>query len=79
MEINKSVFIRTFVNHVKHYNHDYYWKIRKEVIDPDSKYPKWMRYYWLYKIRKCDSFWNAYMGTEWGCYVCRASTFAAFN
>lgn len=32
-----------FVNHLKHYNHKRNWKIRAEVLNPNSKYPKLIR------------------------------------
>ena len=59
-------FVMFFVNRVKHYNHKRYWKIRSEVINPNSKYPKILRLIWLYQIKKSDAFNNASMGTGFG-------------
>ena len=49
-ELNKLVMV--FVCHLKHYNHDKYWKHRVEVINPNSKVPKLIRLVWLYQIKK---------------------------
>lgn len=53
-------------NCAKRYNHKKYWSRREEVINPNSKYPKLLRLLWLYQIRKCDTIYNSYMGTELG-------------
>ena len=47
----------------QHYDPKRYWKRRKEVIDPHSKYPKAIRLLWLFYIKRCDAFNNASMGT----------------
>ncbi|MDW7658173.1 MAG: serine acetyltransferase [Bacillota bacterium] len=59
-------FIRLVWNMVKHYNHDRYWKMRKEVIDPTSKKPKLLRYYYLFRIKRMDAFNNCSMSTDIG-------------
>lgn len=69
-EANPVVML--LVNHIKHYNHNKYWKIREEVINPDSKYPKLLRLYWLFRIKHSDAFNNASMGTGLG----RGASFA---
>lgn len=56
-----------FVNRIKHYHPVKYWKTRAEVVNPDSRYPKLLRLYWLYRIKKSDAFNNASMGTGFGC------------
>lgn len=56
-------FIRPFV---QHYNHDKYWKWRKEVIDKESRKIKLLRFFWLYKIKKMDAYNNASFGTHLG-------------
>lgn len=63
-ETNK--FVMLFVNHLKHYNHEKYWKMRQEVVNPYSTAPKIIRLWYLYKIKKMDSFANASMGTGFG-------------
>lgn len=70
-ELNKLVMV--FVCHLKHYNHDKYWKHRVEVINPNSKVPKLIRLVWLYQIKKSDAFNNASMGTGFG----RGAVFAS--
>ena len=43
-DFNKSV---SFAMHiVQHYNPEKYWKWRAEVINPNSRYPKALRFYW---------------------------------
>lgn len=59
-------YVHILHSHLKKYNHEKYWKIRAEVINPDSKKPKWLRILYLYKIKKADAFNNASMGTDLG-------------
>ena len=63
-ETNK--FVMLFVNHLKHYNHEKYWKMRQEVVNPNSTVPKIIRLWYLYRIKKMDSFANTSMGTGFG-------------
>lgn len=49
---------------VQHYNHKKYWKRRERVIDKSSKYPKILKIFWLYLIKRSDAFNNASMGTN---------------
>lgn len=51
---------------VQHYNHNKYWKWRKEVINTNSKKPKILRAIWLYKIKKMDAYNGASFGTDLG-------------
>ncbi|MEI6603186.1 MAG: serine acetyltransferase [Clostridia bacterium] len=59
-------YVRFLLHRIQHYNHKKYWEMRSEVINPDSKKPKWLRLYWLYRIKKSDAFNNASMGTDLG-------------
>ncbi|MGE5423523.1 MAG: serine O-acetyltransferase [Ignavibacteriales bacterium] len=59
-------FIRFFLNQIQHYNHNAYWRMRNHVIDPNSKLPKILRLYYLYKIKKMDAFNHSSMGTDFG-------------
>lgn len=34
------------------------------MINPNSRKPKWLRYYYLFKIKRSDAFNNASMGTD---------------
>ena len=56
-------FMRSFV---QHYEEKKYWKRRSAVIDPNSRVPKLLRMYYLYYIKRCDSFNNASLGTHMG-------------
>ena len=67
MRVNKqNWFIRLILNHIQHYNHEKYWKMRDEVINPNSKKSKLIRYWYLYRIKKMDAFHNASMCTDMG-------------
>lgn len=59
-------FIALVKNHIQHYNHNKYWKMRHEVINPNSSKNKIIRFYYLYKLKKADAFHNASMGTDFG-------------
>ena len=58
---------------LQHYNHEKYWKMRSEVVNPKSKVPKLIRLYYLFRIKRMDAFNNASMGTDFG----RGAFFAA--
>jgi serine acetyltransferase len=58
--------IRGGQNIIQHYNHEKYWKMREEVVNPYSKLPKLIRIYYLFRIKEMDAFNNATMGTDLG-------------
>lgn len=39
----------------KHYNHKKHWIMYKGVINKDSKVPKMIRFYYLYRMKKIGS------------------------
>ena len=49
---------------VQHYNGKKYWKMRQEVVDPNSKKSTLIRLWYLYRIKRSDAFSNASMGTN---------------
>lgn len=49
---------------VQHYNHKKYWEMRSKVINPDNKYPKILKIWWLYKIKCSDAYNNATTGAH---------------
>lgn len=49
---------------IQHYNERTYWKMRKEVVDPNSKKFLIIRYWYLWRIKRSDAFNNASMGTN---------------
>lgn len=51
---------------IKKYDETKYWKMRAEVVDPNSRKPKWVRLWYLYRIKKSDAFNCASMGTDLG-------------
>lgn len=69
MNINngkKDFFVSIMFNIVHHYNSKKYWKMRAEVVNPNSKVPKIIRIYYLFRIKRMDAFNNASMGTDLG-------------
>lgn len=65
IDIHKG-FTKKLLAHIQHYDHEKYWKMRQEVVNPNSKKSKLVRLYYLYKIKKSDAFNNASMGTDLG-------------
>lgn len=59
-------FINRIMGIVQHYNHTKYWKLRQEVVNPQSKKPKLILLLYLYYIKRCDAFNNSTMGTDLG-------------
>lgn len=59
-------FIECVMSIVQKYNHKKYWRMRSEVVDSNSKKSKIVRYYYLLKIKRCDMYHNASMGTDFG-------------
>lgn len=67
MNINmESPIIRFILNQMQHYNHKKYWEMRKEVVNPNSKLPKILRFFYLWRIKRMDAYNNASMGTDLG-------------
>ena len=59
-------FTRILLSRLRRYDHKKYWIMRNEVTNPYSQKPKWLRYIYLYRIKKSDTFNNASMGTDMG-------------
>ena len=67
MNINtNSPLVRLVMSCVQHYDHEKYWKMRAEVVNPNSKKSKLLRLIYLYRIKRADAFANASMGTDLG-------------
>lgn len=65
IDINKGI-VKRVVSIVTKYNHEKYWRTRSEVINPNSKKPKLIRLLYLLRIKHCDMYHNASMGTGFG-------------
>lgn len=66
-EKKKSGNIYTYIlGIIQHYNHKKYWKMREEVVNPESKKSLIVRLWYLYRIKRSDAFNNASMGTNLG-------------
>lgn len=67
MDINpRHWLVRFAMARVQHYDHEKYWKMRAEVVNPHSRKSKLTRLYYLYRIKRSDAFANASMGTSLG-------------
>jgi len=63
----KSSNIYTYIlGAIQHYNHKKYWKMREEVINPNSRKSLIVRLWYLYRIKRSDAFNNSSMGTNLG-------------
>lgn len=62
----QNKFVKKILNIIQHYNHEKYWKMRAEVINPNSEKNKLIRLYYLLRIKKMDAYHNASMGTDFG-------------
>lgn len=64
--VKLSVFERYLRGSVQHFNQEKYWKRRFQVVNPSSRLPRLLKYYYLYYIKRCDAFNNASLGTHIG-------------
>lgn len=64
--ISRSRFAKLIWNHIRHYNHEKYWKRRALVINPDARIPKLLKLYYLYYVKKTDAYHNCSFGTDIG-------------
>ena len=55
---------RFLLGMILHYNADSYWKMRQEVVNPESRKSTLVRLWYLYRIKRSDAFNNASMGTN---------------
>lgn len=62
----QGLLMKRIICIVQHYNHEKYWKMRAEVVNPSSKKSKITRLFYLYRIKRMDAFHNASMGTDLG-------------
>ncbi len=62
MNLNR-IYISFFRYRIQHYNPDKYWRRRQMVVDPNAKIPKWLKWYFLYYVKKCDAYNNASFAT----------------
>lgn len=49
---------------VQHYNHEKYWKMRNYVVSNSGN--KFLKYYYLFRIKRMDAYNNASFGTHIG-------------
>ena len=63
MEKTNNKFEKMILNVIQHYNHKKYWKMRDYVVNSNNS-NKLMKYLYLFKLKKIDSYHNASMGTN---------------
>lgn len=67
MNVNvRNPLVRMLLCSIQHYDHEKYWRMRREVVNPESRVPKVIRYLYLFKIKRMDAYNNASMGTDLG-------------
>lgn len=66
MEIRLSRIEKFIRGHLQYYNEKKYWKRRNIIMNNASHFPKFLKYYYLYYIKKTDAFNNATLGTHIG-------------
>lgn len=66
MQENKKRFniYRFILGCIQHYNPESYWRMRQEVVNPESKKCMLIRLWYLYRIKRSDAFNNSSMGTN---------------
>ena len=55
---------KLFLSFVQKYNHNKYWHRRALVVNPNNKTPILLKLYFLYYIKKRDSYHNCSFGTN---------------
>ena len=66
MAINtESQFIQKFMSFINHYDYEKYWKRRVVVVNPDIPANRIKRLYYLFYIKKVDSYWHCTFGTNY--------------
>lgn len=50
---------------INHYDHDKYWRRREVVVNSEIKVSKFKRLYFLFYIKKVDSYWHCTFGTNY--------------
>lgn len=48
---------------IQHYDPDRYWRLRQRVVR-QNRYPRILKYFYLFYIKRCDAFNNASLGTH---------------
>lgn len=67
MEISEeNKLVMFFIQILKHYNHNAYWRMREKVVNPESKTPAFLKVFYLYRIKRMDAFNLSSMGTGYG-------------
>ena len=61
-----NIFLKKIYNIIKHYDHEKYWRRRSLLIDPKNRLPLIVKFFYLYYIKKTDSYHNSSFGTNIG-------------
>ena len=60
---SENKWIQKLMSWISHYDHDKYWRRREIVVNPYSGCNKFLKLYYLYYIKKVDSYWHCTFGT----------------
>ena len=58
-------WVKKLMSLINHYDHEKYWKRREVVVNPKIKASKLRRLYYLFYIKKVDSYWHCTFGTNY--------------
>lgn len=61
-----SKFLKYFQSIITGYNHKKYWERREKIINPDSKIPLILKYYYFFYIKRIDAKLHCSFGTNIG-------------
>ena len=66
MAINtESKFVKKIMSFINHYDHETYWRRREIVVNPNIKASKLKRLFYLFYIKRVDSYWHCTFGTNY--------------
>lgn len=66
MSINtENKFVKKIMSYINHYDHEKYWTRREVVVNSNIKASILRRLYYLFYIKKVDSYWHCTFGTNY--------------
>lgn len=66
MSINtENKFVKKIMSYINHYDHEKYWRRREVVVNSNIKASIIKRLYFLFYIKKVDSYWHCSFGTNY--------------
>lgn len=62
---SENKWVQKLMSCVNHYDHKKYWSRREKVVNPDSGCNKLLKLYYLFYIKRVDSYWHCTFGTAY--------------